>query len=186
MSRRSTWAIRWPVVALAGGVLLAGAIPAQAHITARPNEAAAGGYFQTALTVSHGCKGSATVALRVTIPDGVASVKPQMKPGWRVDIRKRTLAAPQKGPHGTTITEVVDEVSWRGGPLPDHLFDSFGLVMKLPDRPGSTLYLPVVQECEQGELRWVERPAGSGGHLHAPAPAIRLKGKTDAHKTGAH
>lgn len=163
-------------MALASGcVLVAGTLPASGHVTVKPGAAPAGSYVQAMLAVTHGCGGSPTVALRVKIPDGVVSVKPQMKPGWTVDIRKRALTAPQAGPHGSTITEVVDEVMWRGGPLPDRLFDTFGLLMKLPDAAGTTLYLPAVQECEQGELRWVEVPSEKGGHLHSPAPAIRLE-----------
>ncbi|CAN5234915.1 YcnI family protein [soil metagenome] len=154
-------------------------MPAAAHVTARPDEATAGAYFQTAFNVGHGCDGSATVAVRVKIPDGVVSVKPQMKAGWTVEIRKRTLAAPQPGLHGKTITDTVDEVSWRGGPLPDSLYDTFGVTMKLPDTPDQTLYFPVVQECEKGTNRWIEIPAAGEGpdRLHEPAPGIRLKPK---------
>jgi uncharacterized protein YcnI len=155
------------------------AAPAAAHVVAHPDEAAAGAYFQTAFNVGHGCDGSATVALRIKMPDGVLSVKPQMKPGWTVEIKKRTLAAPQPSLHGKTITETVDEVSWRGGPLPDSLYDTFGVNMKLPDEPGRTLYFPVVQECEKGVNRWIEIPAAgqSADKLHEPAPAVRLKPK---------
>lgn len=166
-------------VALVAVVVGVGSTAADAHVTIRPNEAAAGSYVEAALNVPHGCDGSATVAVRVKIPNGVMSVKPQMKPGWSVEIKKRKLDAPVAGLHGKTITEVVDEVSWRGGPLPDHLYDSFGLQMKTPDGAGQTLYFPVVQECEQGVNRWIEIPAAgqSADKLHEPAPVLRLKPK---------
>lgn len=151
--------------------------PACAHVTVQPAEADAGKYSQIAFTVPHGCAGSATVALRVKMPDGVSSVKPQMKPGWTVEIRKKKPDAPVQSSHGHAITEVVDEVSWRGGPLPDDLFDTFGLVMKLPDTPGQPLYFPAVQECEQGVSRWIEIPAAgqAPSALHEPAPAVQLR-----------
>jgi uncharacterized protein YcnI len=166
-------------IAAATTALICLTASASAHVTTRPDEATAGAYFQTAFNVGHGCDGSATVAVRVKIPEGVLSVKPQMKPGWTVEIKKRTLTAPQPGLHGKTITDTVDEVSWRGGPLPDSLYDTFGMNMKLPDTPGQTLYFPVVQECEKGTNRWIEIPAAgqSADRLHEPAPGVRLKPK---------
>ena len=44
---------------------------------------------------------------------------------------------------------------------------------------GSTVYFPVVQECEKGVARWIEIPTGGAAPDHAnessqPAPALRL------------
>ncbi|MDB5503580.1 MAG: nuclear export factor [Tardiphaga sp.] len=158
--------------------LLLAAGTAAAHVTIQPDEAVAGSYFRGAFSVGHGCDGSSTISVRVKIPDGVLSVKPQMKPGWTVEIKKKPLAAPQAALHGKTITETVDEVSWKGGPLPDSLYDTFGLMMKLPDSE-APLYFPVVQECENGVHRWIEIPAGTQkrDELREPAPLLRLKPK---------
>ena len=48
--------------------------------------------------------------------------------------------------------------------------------MKLPDKPGETLYFPTVQECEKGVHRWIEIPAAgkSRGDYKEPAPFLRL------------
>jgi periplasmic copper chaperone A len=51
---------------------------ASAHITEQPNEAAADSYFSDRIQCAHGCDGSATVAVRMKIPDGVTSVEPQI------------------------------------------------------------------------------------------------------------
>ena len=154
--------------------------PALAHVTAHPDNGVADAFFETKFQVPHGCDGAATIAIRIKIPDGVTTVKPQMKPGWTVDIKQRKLDTPLQAEHGKPITETVDEVSWRGGPLPDNLFDTFGLVMKLPDTPGANLYFPVVQECESGVHRWIEIPAGEQKReeLREPAPLVRLKPKS--------
>ncbi len=164
-----------------GGALIAALTswPASAHITVQPRETPADSYVQLTFSVPHGCGGSATVAVRVKLPDGILSAKPQMKPGWKVDIKTRKLAAPLPGPHGGAVDQVVDEVDWRGGPLPDNLYDTFGMIVRLPDRPGQTLYFPIVQECEQGVTRWIEIPsAGQGADkLREPAPFITLKAK---------
>lgn len=166
------------VSALLAGVAF-GAGAAQAHATIQPKEAVAGSYFQAAVNITHGCDGHATLVVRVKLPEGVLSVKPQAKPGWSVEIKTRRLDQPLPGLHGKSIAETVDEVAWRGGPLPDNLYDSFGLLMKLPDRPGQTLYFPVVQECEQGAHRWIEIPGAGQGkdELREPAPAVLLKPK---------
>lgn len=153
---------------------------ALAHVTVQPADAPANSYAHLVFTVPHGCSGSATTALRIKLPEGILSAKPQMKPGWNVEIKSRKLEAPVQGPHGKSITDVVEEVAWRGGPLPDNLYDTFGLIVRLPDKAGQDLYFPVVQECEQGVERWIEIPsAGQDSEkLRAPAPVVRLKTKT--------
>lgn len=163
--------------ALCAPLACAAAAPAAAHVTANPNEAPAGSYFRTALRVSHGCKDAPTVAVRVKLPEGVASVKPQAKPGWRIEIKMRKLDRPIQAGHGHAVHEVVDEVAWRGGPLPNEHFDEFGLLMRLPDAPGAVLWLPTVQECEGGAARrWINVPAANQkwGDLEEPAPFVKL------------
>ena len=110
------------------------------------------------------------------MPAGALSVKPQPKAGWQVEVVRVKLAQPVDGGHGKQITESVSEVVWSGGTLLDSHFDEFAVMMKLPERPGATLYFPVVQECEQGVTRWIEVPeAGkSARDLREPAPALRL------------
>lgn len=155
-------------------VLLAG--PASAHVTLERPEAPAGSYYKAVLRVPHGCSGAATVAVRVRIPDGAVSVKPQPKPGWMLEIERGPLAEPYES-HGKTITDGVREVRWRGGELPDDQFDEFALLMKLPDGAGRTLAFATVQDCVGGATqRWIELPAdGQSAHdLAHPAPLLRL------------
>jgi uncharacterized protein YcnI len=164
------------MAAAAAGFSLVALGAAHAHVTANPNEAPAGGYFRTALRVGHGCGGTATTAVRVKMPDGVLSVRPQAKPGWTIEIKLRKLDKPVEIGHGRTVTETVDEIAWRGGPLPDAHFDEFGLSMQMPKRPNQTLYFPVVQECEQGVHRWIEIPAAGQkwDDLKEPAPFVQV------------
>jgi uncharacterized protein YcnI len=152
------------------------AAPAAAHVTLEQREAPANSYYKAQLRVTHGCKGSPTVRVRVRLPDGALSVKPQPKPGWKVETTKVKLAKPIEDGHGNKITEVVGEVAWWGGSLPDDHFDEFAVMMRLPNRPGTTVYFPVVQECEQGAHRWIEIPAPgkSARDYREPAPALRL------------
>lgn len=155
-----------------------GAWPAHAHVTLNPNEGQADAYFRTALRVSHGCGGAPTVAVKVTMPDGVISVKPQAKTGWTVAVTRRPLKTPVDNPHrhDHKIVDQVDTVEWRGGPLVDSQFDEFGLLMKLPATAG-TLWFPVHQECTGAVFDWVNIPAaGQSWHdTKTPAPFVRVR-----------
>jgi uncharacterized protein YcnI len=149
---------------------------AAAHVVANPDSGIAGRYVEMKFRVSHGCNGHGTAALRIEIPDGLTLVRPQFKPGWDVDVETRTLPAPLAGLHGTTVAAVTTAVIWRGGPLPDGLYDTFGLLLKLPERPGETLWFKTTQSCETREQRWNEIPAAgeAWGDKRQPAPFIRI------------
>jgi periplasmic copper chaperone A len=163
-------------------VLVVAVQPAHGHATLDHSEAPADSFFRTFINVPHGCEGSATLKVRVRIPDGVIGVKPQPKHGWELAIQKEKLKTPIVDSHGRTITEAVVEVIWTGKLL-DENFDQFGMHMKLPNKPGETLYFPTVQECERGVHRWIEIPAAgrSRGDYKEPAPFLKLLPKAQPH-----
>lgn len=163
----------------AAAIVALGATAARAHVTLETREAPADSYYKAAFNVGHGCKGSPTVRVRVRIPDGVVAVKPQPKAGWELAITKGQLATPYSDGHGGTISEGVTEVTWSGGKLLDEHFDQFILRVKLPNKPNSFVYFPVVQECEQGAHRWIEIPAEGKtlGDYKEPAAALKLTPK---------
>lgn len=165
------------LAALAAGV----SFSASAHVTLDNGEAVTGSYYKATFTVPHGCDGAPTTRVRVQIPDGVTSIKPQPRSGWKLAIAKEKLATPLDNGHGGQITEAIREVSWTGGPLPDEQFEEFKIQMKLPDAPNTTVYFPVVQDCPKGAVnRWIEIPAaGQSSHsLKLPAPGLKLKPKS--------
>jgi len=172
--------LRATAVAFAGLAL----VPtlARAHTVADPNEGPAGEYIRTAFRVTHGCKGSPTVALTIRMPEGVLSAKPMPKPGWTIEIKTRPLDTPVAGQHGFAIRNAVTEVTWSGGKLENTQFDEFVVMVGLPDRAGETLYFPTTQTCEKGQNNWTGVPAaGQSWHdLPEPAPFIKLK-PGDAH-----
>ena len=104
------------------------------------------------------------------------------KPGWTVETVKGKYAAEYEF-HGGKISEGVKEVVWSGGKLADDNFDEFVFSSYLTAglKPDTTLYFPVVQECEQGVSRWIDIPAaGQSGHGHdskTPAPGLKLIAK---------
>lgn len=156
---------------------LATASGALAHVTLEASEAPANSFHKAVFRIAHGCEGSPTVAIRIQIPDSVTGVKPQPKPGWAVTTDKSKLDPPLNGLHGEKITEIVREVTWSGGNLPDEHYDEFAVQMRLPSTSGAVLTFPVIQQCEAGVNRWIERPhAGHHGHeARQPAPQLKLR-----------
>src|SRR5690606_13366926 len=57
--------------ALTAAVLTLATPAAVAHVSITPQEAAAGSYAKLTFRVPHGCDGSATKAVRITIPEGI-------------------------------------------------------------------------------------------------------------------
>jgi periplasmic copper chaperone A len=162
---------------IAGAALAALVLPAAAHVTLETQEAKIGSSYKAVLRVPHGCEGTATTTVRVKIPDGVIGVKPMPKPGWTIST--------STGKYGKTydyfhakLSEGVTEISWSGGKLPDAWYDEFVFQGFLATdlEPGTSIYFPVVQECEKGVHRWIEIPAPgkSGSDYPEPAPVLKL------------
>jgi uncharacterized protein YcnI len=167
----------------AAAVAFLASSPAHAHVVLETQQAAAGSFYRATFNIGHGCDGTATTRVRVRIPNGVTNVKPQPKPGWEVATVKEKLDKPAVGDHGTQVSEVVREVIWSGGKLLDAHFDQFAMQVRLPDAPDTTIYFPVVQECDKGVHRWIEIPeAGKTARDYKePAPALRLTKGAGAH-----
>ena len=152
-------------------------VAADAHVTLERQEAAIGAQYKAILRVPHGCEGSATLRVRVQVPEGLIAVKPMPKPGWTIETTKGPYAEAHPYYHGATLTEGVREIVWQGR-LADEHFDEFafvGLVAKTL-KENARLFFPTVQECEKGQQAWSEIPAAgqpSRGLKH-PAPSVRL------------
>src|SRR3954464_7857022 len=100
------------------------ASPAAAHVTLEDRPATVGGYYKAVFAVPHGCAGSATIKVRVQIPEGVIGIKPMPKPGWNLEMVKGKYAV-DYDLHGSKISEGVKEVVWSGGKLADDNYDEF-------------------------------------------------------------
>lgn len=157
--------------------LIAAALPgaATAHIVFSEPQAEAGGYYAGFLRVGHGCGESATVSVRVSIPESIITARPQPKAGWTLKIEKVALVKPIVGEGGGQITQRVTAITWTGR-LPIDEFDQFGLSMKLPDAAGP-LYFPTVQRCDKGENDWTTIPDSPENwhHVDRPAPMLMLR-----------
>jgi uncharacterized protein YcnI len=169
---------RISLIAAAGALALSSA--ALAHVTLEQKEAAVGASYKAVLKVPHGCNGSATVALRVRIPEGYLNVKPMPKAGWKLEVKRGKYAKPASL-GDAKVSEGVTEVDWSGGNLPDAYYDEFVLTGTIGDDlpAGQSMYFAVVQECEKGVNRWIEIPAAGAAHADQgeqsePAAALKL------------
>ena len=145
---------------IAGGGLIAAA-PASAHASAQlyGGMATAGGYGALWMRIPHGCEGSPTRRVMVTVPASFGSAKPQMIGGWKAKVVAKADGSRQ--------------VIWNatGDPLPDDQFADFGISVKWPTTEGEVA-LPTVQTCVKGKVAWIGDeapsvlvgPASGSGH----------------------
>ena len=156
------------------------ALPASAHVVMEKFEAFAG--YQTFLTlaVPHGCGPSPTTEVRVKVPEGIAVIVPEAKPGWTLEISKRKLDKPMPGEGGRPMAEMIDEISWKGGNLPGDQLGRFNLLALMPDKPGKVMFFKTIQKCAEGETKWVDtvadgEPIWKVWAMPAPSPFVELK-----------
>lgn len=149
---------------------------AVAHATFETPKAVIGKSYKAVLRVPHGCDGAPTLRVRVTVPEGIHSVKPMPHAGWTLDTVRGPYAG-MYGNHGANVTEGVKEIVWSGR-LPDDQYDEFVFTGTIgPDfKPGTKLAVPVTQDCETSRVAWTEIAApGADAHaLKYPAPTITL------------
>ena len=168
--------------AVIGACLLAA--PAFAHVTLERAEAPAGAGYKAVLRVGHGCDGKATRTLRVQLPDGFYNAKPMPKADWQIETVTAAYSQPFDN-HGTPMTEGVREIIWSGGELPDAWYDEFVLRGTVGPEvaPGTVLYFPVVQECDDAKQEWIDVTGAEG--VDNPAPGLTVTaGKQAAHAGG--
>lgn len=153
------------------------AIPAHAHAVFDKSEASPNSSWRPALRIGHGCEATATVRIRITIPEGVIGVKPMPKPGWTITTTRGDYAREYKSLHGV-VKSGVKEIVWSGGSLPEDFYDEFVFSAQVSDAfpVGTTVYFPVLQECEKGAHDWAEIPApgAEARKLKSPAPGLRI------------
>lgn len=173
-------------VGATASLMMLGLGNASAHVTATPTETAAGTYSLVTFSVGHGCKGSSTTAVTITLPDELISATPTVNPNWTITMAQQKLDTPRTLANGSKVTERIASITYTAKtPLVDGQRDAFELQMKLPETAGTTLRFPALQECVVGQTDWKEIPAEGAGHdsVEAPAPAFTV---TDAVAKDGH
>ena len=163
---------------VAGGVLaLAVPLAASAHVTVTPSTPVAGGYDVLTFAFSHGCDGSPTTAIRIDLPEQIASATPTITPGWDIAVeRDPETALP------ATITYTATE------PVADGMRAALEVGVKYADDASGTLAFPVEQVCAEGSSSWSEEVAeGADPHsVDYPAPTVTLAEGAAAAGHGDH
>lgn len=124
-----------------------------AHVVVTPAEAPAASYKTFNMSVPSE-RQSATISMRLLVPAGLTSVRPSVKPGWNVNVKKEMQG---------TIT-VVTEIVWTGGSIPAEMRDDFTFSAKTPE--SGPLVWKAYQTYADGKLvTWDAAPV-AGGHNH--------------------
>ncbi len=170
--------------------LLAAALStaAQAHVTLEQPEAVAGKPYKAVLRVGHGCDGSPTTRVSVSLPAGFRGAKPMPKAGWTLELKREKLAQPYDS-HGRAVLDDVVEVSWTAkgedAYLQDAWYDEVSVRGSLPEQAGP-LWFKVRQTCVKGEWLWADLPADGASTQGLKAPAARLMLVKPAAEPGVH
>lgn len=144
--------------ALGAGVLLALAAPlsASAHVSVSASTTAAGAYSVLTFSVGHGCDGSPTQTIAISIPDAITSVTPTVNPNWTITRVTEPLDEPIAEEDGDEITDRTSTVVYTAiTPLAADQRDTFELSLPLIGEEGDVLEFPTLQTCEVGETNWV-------------------------------
>ncbi len=167
--------------ALGLGATMLAAGAASAHVTVTPSTTAAGAYSVLTFSNGHGCEGSPTTRISISIPDGIFAVTPTRHADYTIEKVMEALDEPVDDGHGGQYTERVAEVVYTATtPLPDGYRDAFELQLKLPEgEAGEQLAFPTIQTCETGETAWIDETVEGEPEPDAPAPAFTLTAATD-------
>jgi uncharacterized protein YcnI len=108
-----------------------------AHSTVTPSQSTTSKYENFVLSVPTE-KEVPTVGLRLLIPEGLDKITPQVKPGWKIDVKKNSDG-------------VVTEIDWTGGSIPAGQKDIFQFTARTP-KDNATLIWKVYQTYQGGEV----------------------------------
>ncbi len=175
---------------IAGGtaaLTLAGMSGASAHVGVTPDKTAANSYALLTFGIPHGCEGSGTTKVTITLPAELNDAQPTVNPNWTAQKVLEQLPEPKKLADGSAITKRTSQIVYTAkAPLDPEFRDALVLSVKLPDAAGKTLYFPTLQNCEQGQTDWSQVPQeGQDAHaLKSPAPSVAVSA-TAADEHGA-
>jgi periplasmic copper chaperone A len=178
-------------VTATGALMGLGLAAASAHVEATPDSTAANSYSLLTFSVPHGCDGSATTKLTITLPEEINAATPTVNPNWTISETTEKLATPKKLATGSFINERTSQIIYTAKtPLDPHQRDTFVLSLQLPDTAGKTIYFPTLQNCVKGQTDWKDIPAKgqTEDDVKAPAPSVEVTAAmagADDHAHGA-
>ncbi len=168
---------------LAGGLLVATAVPALAHVTVHSDDASKGGFAEISFRVPTERDDASTVKVDVQLPTDhpIASVSTKPIPGWTAAVTTTPLAQPITTDDGQ-VTQAVSEIVWTadpGGGIKPGEFEDFVISAgPLPDDVDS-LRFPTIQTYSDGQqVAWIENAPPGGPEPDHPTPVLALTAAT--------
>ncbi|KAJ8659337.1 hypothetical protein O0I10_005052 [Lichtheimia ornata] len=135
-----------------------------AHAEFSVDEALPGSVLNTSIGIGHGCNGSNTIELAVSVPKEVTNIQALEVENWNLTLTHRTDNSSQ-----------VSNITWSGGNLDAHQYQGFGLIIDIPNVDVSqhnvTLLFPTIQKCENATNAWV---AAEETETEKPAPKLTI------------
>ncbi|MCU7728636.1 YcnI family protein [Actinoplanes sp. KI2] len=170
------------VAAVVGGLTLALAAPASAHVTVNPNTATPGGYTKVTFRVPNEKDSANTTKLEVNLPAGqpVASVSIKPLPGWTAVADKTKLATPIKSDDGD-ITEAVTKITWTAdasSAIKPGQFQEFDVSLGPLPESGQMVFKALQTYSDGDIVRWIDDPTTDGTEPEHPAPVLKLTAAT--------
>jgi uncharacterized protein YcnI len=144
---------------IAGLTLLTGilfsAVPAFAHVVVKPSSVGVGERVSFVVSVPTE-EDVPTVGLRLVIPSGLKSVRPNVKPGWTIKLTKSS-----EGEEAT-----VTEISWTGGNIPADQRDDFTFAAQAPAAETTLIWKAYQTYADGRVVAWEADPkvAHPSGH----------------------
>ena len=164
-TRKTTTARILAATALAAGLVLT-PVAAFAHVSVDPSTDPLPG-SSTTLTfgINHGCDGSPTTKVAVSMPEGLSGVHPITDANWTIDVERG-------GDAGRVSTVTYTALT----PIPADQRGEVKMQVGLTDDAAGELIFPVEQSCQSGSISWNEvAEDGQDPHdVEAPAPTLQI------------
>jgi uncharacterized protein YcnI len=166
------------LVAAVAGLVVAVAVPADAHVTVNPNTATPGGYTKVTFRVPSETDNADTTKLEVAFPadQPIASVSVKPVPGWTATATESKLATPIKS-HDHEITEAVSRIVWTadtGAAVKPGQFQEFDVSLGPLPASGQLIFKALQTYSDGTVVRWIDEPSSDGTEPEHPAPALKL------------
>ncbi len=110
-------------------LFIACTLSVSAHVVVKPAQVGIGAFqsFSIGVPVE---KNIPTVGLKLIVPEGLQYVTPNVKPGWKVVVKKS----------GTSSDARVTEIDWLYGSIPAGMRDEFLFSAKVPSSEGVVVW----------------------------------------------
>ena len=159
---------------------------ASAHVTITTyGPVTQGSFTKLGFSVPNERDDAGTVKLSVQLPEDhpLPFVSVQPLSGWEIATTTRTLDTPLES-HGTSITEVIDTITWTATgetQIAPGEFELFWISAGSMPTDVTELTFPAIQTYSSGEeVAWIEVATPDAAEPELPAPTVQLVATSDA------